>query len=252
MVFAFLHSTKNKTFTAGEQSKIDKICRNIDKFTKKKFLIHFNIEENENYGATYSTTHHDYFSLNSGPSTSYSRDNTTQTMEYTYEFFDLELTIKVCKLYAVNKIESKLFLEDCFRDWDYKSYYPSSINFKTGFPEKLPKHFKEKDIQAIHVKVDGRKNLFVALDLLERIKGYKKDLKQIKDKTTQDRYKELIATAEKSENLKLFERELKKKTQRKKSIPIIQKFDHILLSYNSKWEQLLKDDINSILKENIK
>ena len=243
MVFAFLHSTKNKTFTAGEQSKIDKICRNIDKFTKKKFLIHFNIEENENYGATTSESHNILDVNNPHSYTVTSSNNTTQTMEYTYEFFNLELTIKVCKLYAVNKEESKLFLENCFGDWDYKFYYPS---------EKLPKHFKEKDIQAIHVKVDGSKNWYVALDLLERIKGYKKDLKQIKDKTTQGRYKELIATAEKSENLKLFERELKKKTQRKKSIPIMQKFDHILLSYNSKWEQLLKDDINSILKENIK
>jgi len=236
---------KNKNFTADEQRKIDRICRNIDKFTKKKSLIHFNIEESEHYGTTTSESHNIYDVNNSHSYTVTKRNNTTQIMEYTYEFFDWELTVWVHKLYAYNKEESKLLLETCYRNWDYKNYYSY---LATGFAGKPPKHFKEKDIQAIRVKFDGRKK-FVALNLLERIKGYKKDLKQIKDKATQARYKKLIITEEKSKNLKFFEKELKKKLRRKKMISIKRKYDKILLSYNSNWKKLLKDDIGNIFKE---
>jgi hypothetical protein len=48
--FPIFYSTKNKVFTAEEQNIIDKICRNLNKFTKKKFTIDFSIEVNEDYG----------------------------------------------------------------------------------------------------------------------------------------------------------------------------------------------------------
>ena len=129
--FSFLHSSKNKVFTSDEQTSIDKICRNLNKFTKKKFTIDFSIEINEDYGSYISNF-------------IYENDIRVQTMNYTYNFEFLEFKSRIIKLWAINKKQSETMLQWCGK-WDYFFQYKG----KHTEPGVLPKSFKVKDINGI-------------------------------------------------------------------------------------------------------
>ena len=106
MPFAFLYSRKNKVFTTEEQNAVDKICRNLGEYTKKKFKMNFSIDENRDYG---STTRDKYGE---------DRDRVTQTMKYEYIFSDCKFNLEVNKLFALNDKESETLLEN--GKWDKK------------------------------------------------------------------------------------------------------------------------------------
>ena len=107
MPFAFLYSRKNKVFTPEEQNTIDRICRDLGKYTKKKFTININIEENRDYGSTIRSEKY-----------ADDRDRVTQSLTYKYIFSDCNFTLHVNKLYALNDNESETLL--IYRDWDKK------------------------------------------------------------------------------------------------------------------------------------
>jgi hypothetical protein len=96
--FPIFYSTKNKVFTSDEQTSIDKICRNLNKFTKKKFTIDFSIEVNEDYGSYISNF-------------IYENDIRVQTMSYTYNFEFLKFYTRIIKLWATNKKQSETMLQ---------------------------------------------------------------------------------------------------------------------------------------------
>ena len=128
MPFAFLYSRKDKVFTTEEQNIIDKICRNLGKYTKKKFKMNFSIDENRDYG---STTRNKYGE---------DRDRVTQTMNYKYIFSDCKFNLQVNKLFALNDKESETLLK--FRQWDKKH-----LNYDDN--QKLSKKIRAKDICGI-------------------------------------------------------------------------------------------------------
>jgi len=130
--FSFLHSSKNKVFTSDEQTSIDKICRNLNKFTKKKFTIDFSIEINEDYGSYISNF-------------IYENDISVQTMSYTYNFEFLKFYTRIIKLWATNKKQSETMLQWASGKWDYFFQYKG----KHTEPGVLPKSFKVKDINGI-------------------------------------------------------------------------------------------------------
>jgi hypothetical protein len=107
MPFAFLYSRKNKVFTSEEQNKIDKICRDLGKYTKKKFTINFNIEENRDYGSTIRSEKY-----------ADDRDRVTQSISYQYIFSDCNFKLYVNKIFALNDKESMTLLK--FGKWDKK------------------------------------------------------------------------------------------------------------------------------------
>jgi hypothetical protein len=82
MPFAFLYSRKDEVFTIEEQNTIDKICRNLGKYTKKKFEMNFSINENRDYGSTITNKYGE------------DRDRVAQTMNYEYIFLDCNFTGK--------------------------------------------------------------------------------------------------------------------------------------------------------------
>jgi hypothetical protein len=128
MPFSFLYSRKDKVFTTEEQNTIDKICRNLSEYTKKKFEIKFSIDENRDYG---STTRNKYGE---------DRDRVTQTMKYEYIFSDCKFNLEVNKLFALNNKESETLLK--FRQWDKKH-----LNYDDN--QKLSKKIRAKDICGI-------------------------------------------------------------------------------------------------------
>ena len=130
--FPIFYSTKNKVFTAEEQNIIDKICRSLGKFTKKKFTIDFSMEINENYGAYQGNQ-------------LYENDIRVQTMVYTYNFEYLSFETRIIKLWATNQKQSEILLEWTNSKWDY------FIRYKGKYTEEavMPKIFKVKDIHGI-------------------------------------------------------------------------------------------------------
>ena len=130
--FPIFYSTKNKVFTSNEQTSIDKICRNLNKFTKKKFTIDFSIEVNEDYGGYISNF-------------IYENDIRVQTMSYTYNFEFLKFYTRIIKLWATNKKQSETMLQWASEKWDYFFQYEG----KYTEPGALPKSFKVKDINGI-------------------------------------------------------------------------------------------------------
>ena len=130
--FPIFYSTKNKVFTSDEQTSIDKICRNLNKFTKKKFTIDFSIEINEDYGSYISNF-------------IYENDIRVQTMNYTYNFEFLKFDTRIIKLWATNKKQSETMLQWASGKWDYFFQYKG----KHTEPGVLPKSFKVKDINGI-------------------------------------------------------------------------------------------------------
>ena len=129
MPFAFLYSRKDKVFTTEEQNAIDKICRNLGKYTKKKFKMTFSIDENRDYGSTWRDKYGEH------------RDRVTQTMNYEYIFSDCKFNLQVNKLFALNNKESKTLLE--FGQWDKRH-----LNLKDNGQLNL-KNVKVKDISGI-------------------------------------------------------------------------------------------------------
>ena len=129
MPFAFLYSRKDKVFTAEEQNIIDKICRNLIKYTKKKFKMNFSIDENRDYGSTWTDKYGEQ------------RDRVTQTMNYEYIFSNCKFKLQVNKLFALNDKESKTLLE--FGQWDERD-----LNLKDNGQLNL-KNVKVKNISGI-------------------------------------------------------------------------------------------------------
>ena len=125
MPLAFLYSRKDKVFTTEEQNTIDKICRNLGKYTKKKFKINFSIDENRDYGSTWTDKYGEQ------------RDRVTQTMNYEYIFSDCKFNLQVNKLFALNNKESEELLR--FRKCDYY----------IDITKPLPKNVRAKDICGI-------------------------------------------------------------------------------------------------------
>jgi hypothetical protein len=107
MPFSFLYSRKNKVFTPQEQNTIDKICRGLGVYTKKKFTINFNIEENRDYGSTIRSEKY-----------ADDRDRVTQSITYKYIFSDCNFKLYVNKIFALNDKESMTLLK--FGKWDKK------------------------------------------------------------------------------------------------------------------------------------
>ena len=136
MPFPFLYSRKDKVFTTEEQNTIDKICRNLGEYTKKKFTINFNIEENRDYGSTIRSEKY-----------ADDRDRVTQSITYKYIFSDCNFTLYVNKLYALNDNESETLL--IYRDWDKKH-----LNLDDN--GKLTKNVRAKNISGITL-VSGAK-----------------------------------------------------------------------------------------------
>jgi len=128
MPFSFLYSRKDKAFTTEEQNTIDKICRNLGKYTKKKFKINFSIDENRDYGSTWTDKYGEQ------------RDRVTQTMNYEYIFSDCKFNLQVNKLFALNNKESETLLE--FRQWDKKH-----LNLDDN--GKISKKIRAKDVCGI-------------------------------------------------------------------------------------------------------
>ena len=129
MPFSFLYSRKDKVFTTEEQNTIDKICRNLGEYTKKKFKMNFSIDENRDYGSTWTDKYGEQ------------RDRVTQTMNYEYIFSDCKFNLQVNKLFALNNKESKTLLE--FGQWDKRH-----LNLKDNGQLNL-KNVKVKDISGI-------------------------------------------------------------------------------------------------------
>ena len=111
MVFSFLHSRKGKVFSSNEQSKIDRICRNIKILNKKKFTINFSVEENRDYGSTIVNEGHRSLSVTASVNDiigkKYTKNLVTQTMSYKYIFSDNIINLSVNKIFPTNKDEAK-------------------------------------------------------------------------------------------------------------------------------------------------
>lgn len=132
--FSIFYSRKNKLFSASEQSFIDKTCRGLKEFTKKKYDINFHIEENRNYGSYNSETH--------------SSDLVTQSMNYTFWFSDKYFVIEISKIWATDKKQSEELLEVGAETWDYRFDYDCKIN---GQKNNLPKSFDLKKINGLRI-----------------------------------------------------------------------------------------------------
>lgn len=128
MPFAFFYSRKDKVFTTEEQNTIDKICRNLGKYTKKKFQMNFSIDENRDYGSTWRNQYGEQ------------RDRVTQTMNYEYIFSDCNFNLQVNKLFALNDKESETLLQ--FGQWDKKL-----LNLDDN--GKISKKIRAKDVCGI-------------------------------------------------------------------------------------------------------
>lgn len=132
--FPIFYSTKNKVFTSDEQNSIDKICRSLTKYTKKKFTIDFSMELNENYG--------EYI-----PDFIYENNLRVQTMYYTYNFEYLRFETMIIKNWATNKKQSETMLQWAHGKWDYFLKYKGKYTDE----EVMPKEFRVKDINGIEV-----------------------------------------------------------------------------------------------------
>jgi hypothetical protein len=137
MPFAFLYSRKNKVFTSEEQHTLDKICRNLGEFTKKKFTVTSSVEEDRDYGGS---SHIESYNVNY-----WFKHRTTQTITCNYIFPKSTYVLKVKKVFALNEKESRQML-DFGGDWDYKSEFIS--RGRLVIPDKF---FKPKDISGIQM-----------------------------------------------------------------------------------------------------
>jgi hypothetical protein len=137
MPFAFLYSRKNKVFTPEEQNTIDKICRDLGKYTKKEFTITMNVEEDRSYGGS-ETVGGNWLTRE----TRTFQNRVTQVITYNYTFPKSEFYLSVRKVFATNGKESKEMLNNS-RNWDH--YAAWSLQD----PALLPKWFKAKDISGV-------------------------------------------------------------------------------------------------------
>jgi len=138
--FPIFYSTKNKVFTSDEQQTIDKVCRSLNKLTKKKFSTEFFIETNEKYG--------EY-----NQDGEYENDILVQTMNYIFNFENHGFEMKVSKLWGTNKSQCTKLLYFS-EDWDYApkhEFFISNLN-------KMPNNFKLKDINGIKIMARTFKN----------------------------------------------------------------------------------------------
>ncbi len=133
MPFSFLYSRKDKVFTTEEQNTIDKICRNLGKYTKKKFKMNFSIDENRDYGSTLNDKYGEQ------------RDRVTQTMNYEYVFLDCKFNLYVNKLFALNDKESETLLE--FGRWDKRHLNLKNVKVKniSGITLVSSDDFRKRD-----------------------------------------------------------------------------------------------------------
>ena len=151
MPFSFLYSRKDKVFTTEEQNTIDKICRNLGEYTKKKFTITVNVEEDRSYGGS-EMVGGNWMTRE----TRTYQNRVTQSMTYTYTFPKSEFYLRVRKVFATNSKESKKMLNNSSK-WDH--YAAWSLQDPTLFP----KSFKAKDISGIIMfssSKTGNKNNF--------------------------------------------------------------------------------------------
>jgi len=137
MPFSFLYSRKDKVFTTEEQNTIDKICRNLGKYTKKKFTITVNVEEDRSYGGS-EMVGGNWMTRE----TRTYQNRVTQSMTYTYTFPKSEFYLRVRKVFATNSKESKEMLNNSSK-WDHY------VAWSLQDPALFPKSFKAKDISGI-------------------------------------------------------------------------------------------------------
>jgi len=123
MFHKLFNSTKNKKFYKSDQIKIDKICRKLNKFTKKKFEIEFDIREVESFGAHYQPQKYDVYSEGDYGG----RYLDTQLMTYNYCFESKTYQIEIVKMHSLNKKTTEALLKNCQFDLPNNHNYRFSL-----------------------------------------------------------------------------------------------------------------------------
>ena len=225
-----------KTFSSEEISQIDNICRNLNKYTKKKHHINFNTEEDEDYGRKYF--------IEQPFDRSYWHQNLrTQFLKYEYIFFDCSFELRIDKLTSVDKKTSLEIMNTSSTGGanDLRIMNLAPFNHSNALNE----------ISALEFSASAS-NRSLPIHLIEYIKELSLPKKAEKPKY-QDNYdrwrKTEINKLKDGPILNLFNPEIKKKIKpKKRSFRNVHISDRILITYNEKWMKIFKENIEVLFK----